>query len=474
MSDSRTIDTDGRTIETDGRSINTTRTAGGSKAREKNRNVIVGLVVALCLLNIIEVDIVVDNAGGGTGGGRRSLLSTLYLAGPSTLLPWAQHHLVDVQERPDPVAETALFWHIPKSGGTTAKRLYQCMGQTLAHRVGADPKYGHSDKDEVVVFQPHDGKDWKVVNVDTTIKAGILRAKKIGLVQSHTTDLIFTMEPNFAGRELYDEENKGRFLALFRHPVDRAFSMFYYLQTATWERTYRPEWANMTVLEWANLPNAEEDYMVRKLVGKSFGMEADETDLIIAKELVRQRFIVGLMGEMNESIRRFNIVLGIDEENERSQKCMGEFGLSTPTEEDDKAPMEAVKKNSNSHPKFEEGSSEYDAVAGRNHLDMLLYKYVEALFEAQKEIVDSFLEDDVEAQPQEEEEPISGRHEKEDQISAPNAEEEQISGPKKEEEQISGRKKEEEQISGPHEDEEQILEPHEKNSHTCTRCGLSH
>lgn len=381
----RTLDTDaGRTVDTDCRTTDTIRTAGGSSARKKNRNTVIGLVLALCLLNIIEVDVVVNKNG---GGGRRSLLSTLYLAGPSTLLPWAQHHLVDVQERPDPVAETALFWRecisscylsdtpclcihapsspcvypsipfakhtdIPKSGGTTAKRLYQCMGQTLAHRVGADPKYGHSEKDEVVVFQPHDGKDWKVVNVDTTIKAGILRAKKIGLVQSHTTDLIFTMEPNFAGRELYDEENKGRFLSLFRHPVDRAFSMFYYLQTATWERTYRPEWANITVLEWANLPNAEEDYMVHKLVGKSFGMEADETDLIIAKELVRQRFIVGLMDEMNESIRRFNIVLGLDEESERSQKCMVEFGLGIPNEtEEDTAPVEVLKKNSNSHPK---------------------------------------------------------------------------------------------------------------------------
>ena len=103
------------------------------------------------------------------------------------------------------------------------------------------------------------------MNVDTTIKAGINRAKKLGLVQSHTTDLIFTMEPQYAGQELYDENNRGRFLALFRHPVDRALSMFFYLQTATWERTYRPEWANMTVLEWATLPNAEEDYMVHKV-----------------------------------------------------------------------------------------------------------------------------------------------------------------------------------------------------------------
>jgi hypothetical protein len=109
--------------------------------------------------------------------------------------------------------------------------------------------------------------------------------------------------------------------------------------------------------------------MVRKLVGKSFGMEADETDLIIAKELVRQRFIVGLMGEMNESIRRFNIVLGVDEGSERSQKCMVEFGLVTSKEDTTPAVVEdkqqggeggqkvedkkraTDKKNSNSHPK---------------------------------------------------------------------------------------------------------------------------
>jgi hypothetical protein len=218
------------------------------------------------------------------------------------------------------------------------------------------------------------------------------------------------MEPQFAGKELYDEENKGRFLALFRHPVDRALSMFYYLQTATWERTYRPEWANMTVLEWARLPNAEVDYMVHKLIGKRFGETVDETDLIVAKELVRQRFIVGLMGEMNESIRRFNIVLGVDEESDRSQQCMDEFGLldrepkerKLEEEEKTRATNEKNsnvnpaknKKNSNEHPKFEEGSPEFDVLARRNRLDMLLYKYIETLFDAQQEIIDAYLHEE--------------------------------------------------------------------------------
>lgn len=290
------------------------------------------------------------------------------------------------------------------------------MGQTLAHRVGSDPRFGHDTDSEIVVFEPHAGKDWRVANVDTTIKPGILRAKELGLVQSHTTDLIFTMEPQFAGQELYDEMNKGRFLALFRHPVERATSMFYYLQSATWERTYRPEWADMSVIEWANQEHQEEDYMVHKLTGKKFGDAVDETDLIIAKELVRQRFIVGLMGEMKESVRRFNIVLGVDEHSERSQQCMEEFGLvieeekpkegvtpidaAAPEEEEERSLATTDKKNSNKHPKVLEGSPEFDAIAARNRLDMLLYKYIESLFDAQKEIVDSFLEPEVIVQQQ--------------------------------------------------------------------------
>lgn len=117
------------------------------------------------------------------------------------------------------------------------------MGRTLAHRFGVSPKFGHEEKDELVVFTPAD-KEFSLVNVDTTVKQGILRAKELGLVPSRAADLIFTMEPGFAGKrnctmhhcytktaylhtlvssgeQLYDENNRGRLLTLFRHPVDR-------------------------------------------------------------------------------------------------------------------------------------------------------------------------------------------------------------------------------------------------------------
>ena len=89
--------------------------------------------------------------------GRRTLATTTnisYLKSESTLLPWAHYNLRSVKERPDPSSETALFWHIPKSGGTTAKQIYQCMGKTLTIMIGVDPRYGHDQSDELVVFKP--------------------------------------------------------------------------------------------------------------------------------------------------------------------------------------------------------------------------------------------------------------------------------------------------------------------------------
>lgn len=336
--------------------------------------------------------------GAGRGGLRRSLSALDSYLGGNALPFWAQHHLVDVTERPNPSTETALFWHIPKSGGTTAKRLYECLGQTLANRLGADPRFGHDEDNEIIVFQPFaTTPDVKFVNVDTTTKKGILRAAKLGLVPSKKADMIFTSDINFAVDNLFDPQHKGRVFAFFRNPVDRSVSKFYYLQTATWERTYRPEWAGMSVIEWATEHNLDENFLVKKIVGKKLGESVDVGDLVTAKEIVRSRFIVGLMNDMEDSIRRFNVVLGVNDRDGRGQLCMEEFFSKDKGDvtanalgaEEEKAKA-ANDMNSNPHPKILEGTPEYNVLAERNALDMILFNYIQLLYEEQRHLIDSF------------------------------------------------------------------------------------
>ena len=119
-------------------------------------------------------------------------------------------------------------------------------------------------------------------------------------------------------------------------------SKFYYLQIATWEKTYRPEWKELDIMDWVNDVNIDNNHMVKKLAGKIQREDATELDLLRAKNTIRQRMIVGLMTDMEESFNRFNKVLNINEDtDDRYKLCMDlYFGGDV-----------AKKSNSNSHPR---------------------------------------------------------------------------------------------------------------------------
>ena len=124
---------------------------------------------------------------------------------------WMQSNLADVSSSLSK-EDVPLFFHIPKAAGTAIQNLYWCMGLTLANEVGANEKFAHNKDTKMLEFQPFHSLDYHVVNVDTTSRNGILRAKNMGLVSSTdpAVDVVVSGEINYSAQNLFDEGHKGR------------------------------------------------------------------------------------------------------------------------------------------------------------------------------------------------------------------------------------------------------------------------
>ena len=279
---------------------------------------------------------------------------------------------------------TPFFWHIPKCAGTAIQNLYFCMGLTLANHIGANPRFGHNEETALVQFKPWQRVDFNVINVDTTTPSGILRAQELGLVSSKDpkVDLVVSGEFDFIAAHLFDETNRGRVFAMFRHPVQRLESLFYYLQTANWESTFHPEWKDLSLSDWAKTAKGEKNWIVHTLVNKSVrSLTLD--DLELAKHIVREKILVGLESKFVESIHRFNVYAGIDDSSKERQACIANLA-GEPTQGDKKAERA---RNADPHPQIEKGSKIWNVLA-QDSLDVLLYEYIEALYEQQGEMIE--------------------------------------------------------------------------------------
>lgn len=127
------------------------------------------------------------------------------------------------------------------------------------------------------------------------------------------------------------------------------FSSFYPMK-AHWERTYKPELANMTLLEWTKSSKVETNWMMRNLVGVP-SRDLNEEHLELAKNTLRRKFVVGLTTEMKLSWDNFQQQFGW-QNSTASEECMSR--------------MVEGKANANQHEKIQKGSNEWEALAAVN------------------------------------------------------------------------------------------------------------
>lgn len=141
---------------------------------------------------------------------------------------------VEVGEEVNLDTTTPLFFHIPRTGGSTIQDLVAfCLGVVTASEVGVVD--GHDQDDELQLISRDGCRGSMFVNVDTTSIEGIDRASELGFAGSGLAEMVITSFVPQASNALFNEDNRASVFSLFRHPVERAVSLFYYLQDADWE-----------------------------------------------------------------------------------------------------------------------------------------------------------------------------------------------------------------------------------------------
>jgi hypothetical protein len=110
---------------------------------------------------------------------------------------------------------TPIFWHVPKSGGTTMKQLGSCLGLIVMGQWGMESKSKRPASLDTIL--KHLGKPY--VNIDAISAEGMKRAHELGFVENQPTNTIFTPRVRTAAQYLFDDHHQGTVFALLRHPV---------------------------------------------------------------------------------------------------------------------------------------------------------------------------------------------------------------------------------------------------------------
>ena len=252
--------------------------------------------------------------------------------------------------------------------------LAQCLGLTIASSSGVmvERRAKILGKNEIPnhLYTVKWGEA-KFVSVDVSTLKGIAKAQDLDLVGSGVAEAVITPLLPKATAHLFSTKRRARIFSVMRHPVERAASLFYYLQKATWERSFDPTLQSMTLEEYATSDKAESNWMVWMLNNEP--VEAmDERHLKIAKQILREKVLIGLTKNMEESVQRFYSYFGWSRDDYGWSPCERDslFGGT----------------NSNKHPKVKEGTKAWELLASRNALDIALYEYAVELFHDQSSL----------------------------------------------------------------------------------------
>ncbi len=312
-------------------------------------------------------------------------------------IPSAYRNMIDVTDYLDETKKLEVipyYWHIHRSAGGTFEQLMgECLGLNLA---SSSLPLLEFDTDEVQLMR---SGDVKYVNVNLLTREGIERAARMeishhkkervwnqadAIISPYVYDIASVL---FKKKDRYSSVTKGAMFTLIRSPIEREISLFYILRGMN--HTAGEDVSSFEITDWIKTPGYTGNMMVRQLTNKLDNVkELTMDDLMVAKEVLRRKFIVGLLGQKVESWNRFKKLFGDSWElyglensdceekklnwgwkNQNHIRPMIDFSVMNSMQKDDPSIIDL---------------ETFNEIAKPNQLDMMLFEYAQYLFWEQR------------------------------------------------------------------------------------------
>ena len=237
-------------------------------------------------------------------------------------IPYVYGNLADVQ----PISQSSsneihripFLWNIPRSGtGFITSILGECLGLTLASSFSCLTDNCEGELSQEQIFLEHTDtlqvrrqEMTKYLNVNLQTKEGIQRAADLGVVgHDHADsplDVIVSPLVYDTAKLLFPHDNsvaQGRMFVMFRNPIEREVSNFFHVHKSIQNSD---RWTDQDIQDYLQSSYFLDNIMVRSLVNKlDPSYQVTVQDLLVAKEILRRKSIVGLLEEKGSSWSRF-------------------------------------------------------------------------------------------------------------------------------------------------------------------------
>jgi hypothetical protein len=274
----------------------------------------------------------------------------------------------------DPFSPTdrLVLLKISRTGTTMMEHIAtRCFGQVVA---SIYPPPGRSDSsfasmEEInyleVTTQKNGDKYW---NVDLSTPEGIVKAKDLQLAYQPQARVLVSPHLYEVSAHLLNDQYRGRVFIMFRHPVERLVSLFYYL-----EKEDKLPSNTVTLQDFVkhNATSLNHNMITRQLCHKvGYGDVLTRDDEKLARRVLRDKVVIGLLSEKGESLRRLEQTFQWSVDRPKVEHCHERL-------------MNWDWPLKNKHIALSPEKEVYKSMERRNAFDMRLYAYAHVLFRQQ-------------------------------------------------------------------------------------------